>query len=104
MDIDVQQASFAGPAVARIPGRALPSIAFTLAWRNLAQDRVRFATTLAGVAFSVVLMAIQLALLLGFTATASGLIDHADADYWIAAVGARNVDQSGDLARSNRYR
>ncbi len=104
MDIDVQQASFAGPAVPRIPGRALPSIAFTLAWRNLAQDRVRFATTLAGVAFSVVLMAIQLALLLGFTATASGLIDHADADYWIAAVGARNVDQSGDLARSNRYR
>lgn len=104
MDINVQQASFAGPIAPRVPGRALPSIALTLAWRNLAQDRIRFATTLAGVAFSVVLMAVQLALLLGFTATASSLIDRSDADFWIAAVGARNVDQSGDVAMANRYR
>ncbi|HUZ73948.1 MAG TPA: ABC transporter permease [Stellaceae bacterium] len=79
-------------------------MALTLAWRNLAQDRIRFATTLAGVAFSVVLMAAQLALLLGFTATSSSLIDHANADFWVAAVGARNVDQSGDLRLHERYR
>jgi len=104
MDIDVQQTSLVGPIASRAPGWAFPSIALTLAWRNLAQDRIRFATTLAGVAFSVVLMAVQLALLLGFTATASSLIDRSDADFWIAAVGARNVDQSGDIASANRYR
>ena len=80
------------------------AVALTLAWRNLAQDRIRFATTLAGVAFSVVLMAAQLALLLGFTATSSSLIDHANADFWVAAVGARNVDQSGDIPLRERYR
>lgn len=104
MDIDVQHGTFAETIGTRFPRRALHSLALTLAWRNLAQDRIRFATTLAGVAFSVVLMAVQLALLLGFTATASSLIDHSDADFWVAAVGARNVDQSGDVAASNRYR
>jgi putative ABC transport system permease protein len=104
MDIDVHQTSLVSPIAPRSPGWALPSVALTLAWRNLAQDRIRFATTLAGVAFSVVLMAVQLALLLGFTATASSLIDRSDADFWIAAVGARNVDQSSDVATANRYR
>jgi putative ABC transport system permease protein len=102
MDTHVQETGVASPL--RAPGHGFMSMALTLAWRNLAHDHVRFATTLAGVAFSVVLMAVQLALLLGFTATASSLIDRADADFWIAAVGARNVDQSGDVATANRYR
>lgn len=104
MGIDVRQAALAIPPAAPLSRRRRASVALTLAWRNLAQDRVRFATTLAGVAFSVVLMAVQLALLLGFTATSSALIDHAQADFWIAAVGARNVDQSGDIPARERYR
>jgi putative ABC transport system permease protein len=38
-----------------------------LAWRNLRHDRVRFAVTLTGIVFSVLLSAIQLGLFVGFT-------------------------------------
>jgi len=43
-------------------------------------------------------MGVQLGLLLGFTATASGLIDHSDADLWITPLGTTNVDISGTQA------
>ena len=79
------------------------SLRLRLAWRNLSQDRVRFGSTIAGVTFSVILMAIQTALLLGFASTAATLIDRGDADFWIAAVGARDVDQSGEIAARLRY-
>ena len=80
-----------------------PSLNWRLAWRNLARDRVRFAITVVGVTFSVVLMALQLALLIGFAVTSSSLIDRASADFWIAPKGTRDVDQSGDLTERRRY-
>ncbi len=79
------------------------SLSFRLAWRNLAHDRIRLGATLAGVSFSVILMAIQIALLIGFATTASSLIDRADADFWIANVGARDVDQSGEIPARRRH-
>ena len=65
-----------------------------LAWRNLLHDPVRFAATLIGIVFSITLMSIQAGLLNGFSQTASGLVDHAGADIWIASRGTLNVDQS----------
>ena len=52
-----------------------------LAWRNLAQDHIRFVVTLVGIVFSVVLMAVQWGMLLGFAETAAGLVTHAGADF-----------------------
>ena len=80
-----------------------PSLNWRLAWRNLARDRVRLAITIVGVTFSVVLMALQLALLIGFAVTSSSLIDRAKADFWIVPKGTRDVDQSGDLTERRRY-
>lgn len=80
-----------------------PSLNWRLAWRNLARDRVRLAITVVGVTFSVVLMGLQLALLIGFAVTSSSLIDRASADFWIAPKGTRDVDQSGDLTERRRY-
>ena len=80
-----------------------PSLNWRLAWRNLARDRVRLAITVVGVTFSVVLMALQLALLIGFAVTSSSLIDRASADFWIAPKGTRDVDQSGGLTERRRY-
>jgi len=79
------------------------SLNWRLAWRNLTRDRVRFAITIVGVGFSVVLMALQTALLIGFAITSSSLIDRASADFWIVPKGTRNVDQSSDLTERRRY-
>ena len=51
-----------------------------LATRNLLHDRVRFAVTLTGIVFSVVLSSIQLGLFVGFTRATSDLIAHSGAD------------------------
>lgn len=80
-----------------------PSLNWRLAWRNLAHDRIRLAITVIGVTFSVVLMALQMALLIGFATTSSSLIDRSKADFWIVPKGTRNVDQSADLSERRRY-
>lgn len=75
-----------------------------LAWRNLLHDPIRFAATLIGIIFSVTLMAIQGSLLVGFSSTASGLVDHSAADIWIASRGTKNVDQSVTLSDKYYYK
>ena len=75
-------------------------MSFLIAWRNLIHDPVRFGATLIGIIFSVALMSIQAGLLQGFSSTASGLVDHANADIWVAARGTLNVDQS--VAQNDR--
>ena len=75
-----------------------------LAWRNLRHDPVRFAATLVGIVFSVTLMTIQAGMLSGFAETASGLIDHADAEIWIASRGTTNVDQSVVMPQRDFYK
>jgi putative ABC transport system permease protein len=54
-----------------------------LARRNLFHDRIRFAVTLTGIVFALVLIIIQFGLFLGFTTTTSNNIDHSKADLWI---------------------
>jgi putative ABC transport system permease protein len=63
-----------------------------LAWRNLSHDRVRFAVTIAGVAFAVFLMVFQGSLLAGFVRVSSSVIDATDADLWITARGVPCFD------------
>jgi putative ABC transport system permease protein len=79
------------------------SIAFRLAWRNIARDRVRLGIAVVGVGFAVLLMTVQLGLLIGFATTSSGLIDHAQADIWIVPRGAKDVDQAGRLIERQQY-
>lgn len=54
-----------------------------LARRNLFHDRIRFAVTLTGIVFALVLIIVQFGLFLGFTTTTSNNIDQTHADLWI---------------------
>lgn len=74
-----------------------------LAWRNLAHDRVRLVVTLVGIVFSVVLMGMQTGLLVGFTRTTAGLVEHARADLWVVPKGTLDVDLGGPLDERRRY-
>ena len=64
----------------------------SLARKNLFHDRVRFAVTLTGIVFSVVLATVQLGLFLGFTAATADVIDHSGADLWIVSTGATHLE------------
>jgi putative ABC transport system permease protein len=63
-----------------------------LARRNLFHDRIRFAVTLTGIVFALVLIVIQFGLFLGFTTTTSNNIDHSRADLWIVFHGVGYFD------------
>jgi len=63
-----------------------------LARRNLFHDRVRFAVTLTGIVFALVLIIVQFGLFLGFTTTTSNNIDHSNADLWVAFHGVGYFD------------
>jgi putative ABC transport system permease protein len=80
------------------------SVAARLAWRNFARDRVRLGVAVVGVGFAVVLMAVQLGLLIGFATTASSLVDHARADFWIVPTDTQDVDQAGQMPDRWKYR
>lgn len=54
-----------------------------LARRNLFHDRIRFAVTLTGIVFALVLIIVQFGLFLGFTTTTPNNIDHSHADLWV---------------------
>lgn len=63
-----------------------------LALRNLVHDRVGLALVAGGVAFAIVLVAVQLGLFLGFKAMTAGVIDHAGAQLWIVPRGTTSFD------------
>src|SRR5262249_35013915 len=69
----------------------------TLAFRNLFHDRIRLAVTLVGILFSIVLVAVQLGLYLGASKMITDNIDHAKADLWITAYGAKSLEDGGML-------
>ncbi len=52
-----------------------------LASGNLFQDRLRFIVTLIGIAFSVILVMVQLGLYFGFGRMVTAMIDHACAQF-----------------------
>ena len=76
---------------------------FTLALRNLFHDRIRLAVTLIGILFSIVLVAVQLGLYLGSSRMITANIDHANADLWVTAFGAKSFEDGG-LLLSGRER
>ncbi|HPA52235.1 MAG TPA: ABC transporter permease [Thermoanaerobaculia bacterium] len=64
----------------------------SLARRNLLHDRLRFAITIAGVAFAVTLVFVQVGLFLGLLENASVTIEHTGADLWVTSRNTPNVD------------
>jgi len=74
-----------------------------LARRNLFHDKVRFAVTLTGIVFALVLIIIQFGLFLGFTTTTSNNIDHSNADLWIVFRGVGYFDTARDFSEQKLY-
>jgi putative ABC transport system permease protein len=74
-----------------------------LARRNLFHDRVRFAVTLTGIVFALVLIIVQFGLFLGFTTTTSNNIDHSQADLWIVFHGVGYFDTGRAFSERKFY-
>ena len=78
---------------------------FTLASRNLFQDRLRFIATMIGIVFSVVLVIVQMGLYSGFGQMVTTMIDHADTDLWIMRRGTKCFEDPSllDAAKQKDY-
>lgn len=63
-----------------------------IASKILLHDKVRFAITVAGVAFAVTLVLVQVGLFLGILDNASITIEKLDADLWVTSHNTPNVD------------
>jgi len=63
-----------------------------VAVKSLLHDKPRFALTLAGISFSVMLVLVQVGLFLGMLDNASLIIDKTDADLWVVSRNTPNVD------------
>src|SRR6266404_4254472 len=74
-----------------------------LASRNLFHDKVRFAVTLTGIVFALVLIIIQFGLFLGFTTTTSNNIDHSNADLWVVFHGVGYFDTGRNFSERKFY-
>lgn len=74
-----------------------------LGWRNLAHDRSRFAVTLTGIVFAVVLFTMQVGLFLGFSDSTTTVIRHTGADLWILGRGARNFEVTMPIQERELY-
>jgi putative ABC transport system permease protein len=74
-----------------------------LARRNLFHDKVRFAVTLTGIVFALVLIIIQFGLFLGFTTTTSNNIDHSNADLWVVFHGVGYFDTGRNFSERKFY-
>jgi putative ABC transport system permease protein len=79
-------------------------LVFKLAARNLLYDKLRFAATLVGIVFSIVLVTVQLGLFVSFARTVTIMIDHAPADLWIVPQGTKNFEDPSLLDEADRYR
>jgi putative ABC transport system permease protein len=77
-----------------------------LALKTLLHDKLRFAITVAGVAFAVTLVLVQSGLFVGILDNATVTIDHLDADLWITSRNTPNLDFVHDFPESyvNRVR
>jgi putative ABC transport system permease protein len=64
----------------------------SLARKNLLYDRLRFLITLAGVAFAVTLVLVQVGLFMGLLDKSTVTIAHANADLWVTSKNTPNVD------------
>src|SRR5262249_13307845 len=73
-----------------------------LAWRNLVHDKVRFAVTLTGIVFAVVLIVVELVLFIGCTTATSRLVDRSGADLWVTAPRVPYVEQGVPFSERKR--
>lgn len=76
----------------------------SLALRNLLHDKVRFAVTLTGIVFSVVLSSIQLGLFVGFQAATASIVENSNADIWISSKNLVSVEDGSAFAESKIYK
>jgi putative ABC transport system permease protein len=72
----------------------------SLARRNLLHDRLRFAITVSGVAFAVMLVFVQVGLFRGLLSNASITIERMSADLWVTSKNTPNVDFSHTFSDS----
>ena len=79
-------------------------LVFTLAFRNLFHDPLRFAATVIGIVFSIVLVTVQMGLYLGFGQMVTTMIDHASADLWIMPKGTKCFEDPSLLDTHQRSR
>jgi len=75
----------------------------SIARKNLFHDKIRFVVALAGIAFAVVLITVQLGVYLAFRANVSVLIDHTKADIWVTAHGLENFDFGRPFSEKKLY-
>jgi putative ABC transport system permease protein len=79
------------------------TLILTLASRNLFHDRIRLIATVVGIVFSIVLVTVQLGVFLSFERMITTMIDHAQADIWIAPAGTKSFEGSALLAGRERF-
>ena len=79
-------------------------LVFTLAFRNLFHDRLRFIATVIGIVFSIVLVTVQMGLYLGFGRMVTTMIDHSSADLWVMPRGTKCFEDPSLLNARERYR
>src|ERR1700722_4352457 len=63
-----------------------------LAYKTLLHDKLRFFITVAGVAFAVTLILVQVGLFIGILDNATVTIEHLDADLWVTSKNTPNLD------------
>jgi putative ABC transport system permease protein len=76
----------------------------SLARKNLFHDRLRFVITVAGVAFAVTLVLVQVGLFMGLLGKATVTIEHANADIWVTSRNTPNVDFAHTFPETNVLR
>ena len=79
-------------------------LVFTLAFRNLFHDRLRFIATVIGIVFSIVLVTVQMGLYLGFGKMVTTMIDNASADLWVMPKGTKCFEDPSLLDTRQRSR
>ncbi len=71
-----------------------------LAIKFLLYDKMRFLTTVSGVAFAVMLVIVQVGIFLGMLESASITIERLDADLWVTARNTPNIDFANTFPES----
>src|SRR5262249_31725770 len=85
-------------------GRSVVPLMFKLAARNLFHDRLRFAATITGIVFSMMLVSVQMGLFVSFRTMVATMIDHAPADLWIMPLGTKCFQDPALLDERERFR
>ncbi len=99
-----QIAAMPGLAAAIARGEFVLPLTLKLAARNLVHDRLRFAATITGIVFSMVLVTVQMGLFASFARMVTTMIDHAPADLWIMPLGTKCFEDPSLLDERERFR